>query len=77
MEGTPSNVEVETDKKGNVNFKMMVQGIGISASITIRMIEGSSKCTATVSPNFNSNRISFTGTVYPSAESSVFKGRAL
>ena len=77
VEGTPSNVEVETDKKGNVNFKMMVQGIGISASITIRMIEGSSKCTATVSPNFNSNRISFTGTVYPSAESSVFKGRAL
>mgnify|MGYP001157665413 CR=1 FL=1 len=51
VEGTPSNVEVETDKKGNVNFKMMVQGIGISASITIRMIEGSSKCTATVSPN--------------------------
>ena len=77
VEGTPSNVEVETDKKGNVNFKMMVRGIGISASITIRMIEGSSKCTATVSPNFNSNRISFTGTVYPSAESSVFKGRAL
>lgn len=77
VEGTPSNVEVETDKKGNVNFKMMVQGIGISASITIRMVEGSSKCTATVTPNFNSNRTSFTGTVYPSSESSVFKGRTL
>lgn len=77
VEGTPSNVEVETDKKGNVNFKMMVQGVGISASITVRMIKGSSKCTATVSPNFSSNRVSFTGTVYPSESSSVFKGRTL
>ena len=56
---------------------MMVQGIGISASITVRMIKGSAKCTATVSPNFSSNRISFTGTVYPSESSSVFKGRTL
>lgn len=77
VDGTASGVEVKTDKKGNVNIKMMVQGSAISASVTIRMAAGSNKATATVSPNFNSNRISFTGTLYPTSESNVFKGRTL
>ena len=77
VEGTPSNISLKTDKKGNVNFQMMVQGVGISASVTIRMVNGSAKCTATVSPNFSGNRVSFTGTLYPSSASSVYKGRAL
>lgn len=56
---------------------MMVQGVAISANVTIRMVKGTNKCTATVSPNFNSNRISFTGYLYPSDQSNVFKGRAI
>ncbi len=77
VEGNPSNISLKTDKKGNTMFQMMVQGVGISASVSIRMIDGSAKCTATVSPNFSGNRISFTGTLYPSSASSVYKGRAL
>ncbi len=68
---------VEVDKKGNVTFSMMVQGVAVSANVTIRMVKGTNKCTATVSPNFNSNRISFTGYLYPSDQSNVFKGRAI
>lgn len=77
VDGTASNVEMKTDKKGNVTFTMMVQGVAVSANVTFRMTKGSNKCTATVSPNFNSNRISFTGTLYPTDESNVFKGRSI
>ena len=77
VDGKPSKIEVKEDKKGNVTLNMMVNGRGISASISARMSKGSSKCTATVSPNFNSNRISFTGTIYPAKRSNVYKGRSL
>lgn len=77
VEGNPSNIKMETDKKGNSTFSMMVQGVGVSATVSIRLVEGSAKCTATVMPNFNGNRISFTGTLYPCEESNVYKGRPL
>lgn len=41
-------------------YEMNVQGVAVSARVTFRMAKGTNKCTATVSPNFNSNRISFT-----------------
>lgn len=77
VDGSASNVEMKTDKKGNVTFSMNVQGIAVSAYVTFRMAKGTNKCTATVTPNFNSNRMSFTGNLYPSSESSVFKGRSI
>ena len=77
VDGSASNIEMKTDKKGNVTLSMMVQGVAVSANVTIRMVKGTNKCTATVSPNFNSNRISFTGYLYPSDQSNVFKGRAI
>ena len=77
VDGSASNIEMKTDKKGNVTFSMMVQGVAVSANVTIRMVKGTNKCTATVSPNFNSNRISFTGYLYPADQSNVFKGRAI
>ena len=77
VDGSASNIEMKTDKKGNVTFSMMVQGVAVSANVTIRMVKGTNKCTATVSPNFNSNRISFTGYLYPSDQSNVFKEKLL
>lgn len=77
VEGKTSKVEINQDKKGNISFSMMVQGVGISAQLTFRMAKGSNECTATIMPNFNSNRISFTGKILPTARSTVFKGRAL
>ena len=77
VEGQPSNIKMETNKKGDVTFSMMVQGTGVSASISIRVPKGTAKCTATVNPTFNSNRLSFTGILYPAKESRVFKGRSL
>ncbi|RHJ86514.1 DUF4251 domain-containing protein [Parabacteroides sp. AM08-6] len=77
VDGSATNVVMKTDKKGNVTLNMMVQGVAVSATVTIRMVYGTNKCTATVSPNFNSNRVSFTGYLYPSDQSNVFKGHPL
>lgn len=77
VDGRASNVRIQTDKKGNVSFSMMVVGVGISARVTFEMPNGSNFCSATVAPNFNSNRTTFTGYLYPREESNVFKGRAL
>lgn len=77
VDGVASNIKMDTDKKGNTTFSMMVQGAAVSANVMLRMTYGSNKCTATVSPNFSGNRIEFTGILYPESESNVFKGRAL
>lgn len=77
VDGNASNVQMKTDKKGNITFSMMVQGVAVSANVTFRLMKGSNKCTATVSPNFNSNRVSFTGYLYPYDQSNVFKGRSI
>ncbi|WP_029905321.1 DUF4251 domain-containing protein [Prevotella sp. 10(H)] len=77
VDGTVSGVKMETDKKGNITFEMMVQGVGVSANVILQMTAGTNQCRATVSPNFNSNRINFTGNLYPEEESNVYKGRAL
>ena len=77
VDGNSSDMKMNIDKKGNVMYEMNVQGVAVSARVTFRMAKGTNKCTATVSPNFNSNRISFTGNLYPSSESNVFKGRSI
>jgi len=77
VEGSVGQVEMKTEKKGDVLISMMVQGVGISAKVDFRLIKGTNQCTATVTPNFNSNRISFRGKLYPTEESRVFKGRTL
>lgn len=77
VEGAVSNQDLSTDKKGNVNYKFMINGVGISATITIRMAKGSNYCTATVTPNFNSNRTEFTGYLKPRKGANIHKGMAL
>ncbi len=75
VEGRTTNVEMKTDKKGNVTFSMMVQGTTVSAQVTLRMNKGTNRCTAVVTPTFSGNRITLTGTLYPESESNIFKGR--
>ena len=77
VEGTASAVDFDVDKKGNVTFEMSVHGTGVSARLFVRMSKGSNRCTAAVSPDFRSNRISFTGHLLPLNQSRVFKGRSL
>ena len=77
VDGTASGIELKRDKKGSITYEMNVQGVAITARVNIRMAKGTNRCTATVMPNFNSNRISFTGQLYLSEDSNVFKGRSI
>ena len=56
---------------------MDVIGIGISARVDISMMRGSNRASVTVSPNFNSNRLTLNGVILPKERSSVFKGNSL
>jgi len=65
LEGKASNVQVDYDKKGNLQFSMMVMGAAISANVTFTVPKGSNRCDAVVSANMNSTRITFSGKISP------------
>ena len=77
LDGNVSNYEVQKDKKGNIHVSMNVMGTGISAMIDIDLYKGSNKASVTISPNFNSNRMTLSGVIVPSSSSRVFKGRSI
>ena len=77
VDGNTGDLKVSTDKKGNVNCSFNVQGIGISAQVFITLTNGSSKATARISPNYNSNTLTLSGAIVPLGDSNVFKGRSL
>lgn len=77
VEGRPTNYMVSTDKRGNMNISMSVQGIAISAQVSINVPKNSNRGIATVVPNFNPYRITLKGLVVPLDQSDTFKGRVL
>lgn len=76
VDGTVSDIQMSTDKKGNVNCNFSIQGIGISAEIFLNLTADSNNATITVSPNFNGNTMTLTGNLVPLSQSSIFKGRS-
>lgn len=76
VEGRASDVEIKTDKRGNVSFSMNVLGSGISASVYLNLPVGGNNASVTVDPNFSSNRITLSGTLLPTEQSSVYQGRS-
>lgn len=76
VEGRASDMELKTDKNGNVFFSMNVLGSGISASVYLSLPVGGNNATVTVDPNFSSNRITLSGTLLPTEQSSVYQGRS-
>lgn len=77
VEGNISNLKVQEDKNGNISFSMNVSGVGVSANVFFNMYKGTNQCSATVTPNFYSGRITFTGNLYPRDYSNIFIGRPL
>ena len=54
VEGTPTGLKMETDKKGITRLSMNVTGNGISAQVTVTLSPSDNRATATIIPNFNS-----------------------
>ena len=77
VDGSRKEMQITTDKKGNVNCSFSVQGIGISAQVYITLTNGGNNASARISPNFNSNTLTLNGVLVPLSQSNVYKGRAL
>lgn len=77
VDGTISDPKISINKKGRVTCSFGVQGVGISAQISLTLDEGDNVASADVNPNFNSNRTTMSGVIVPLEESTVFKGRSL
>lgn len=77
VNGKVSSYEMRTDKKGTLYLSMNVMGVGISARLDISMPKGTNNATVTITPNFNSNRLTLNGVILPAFKSSVFKGRSI
>lgn len=75
VDGTVSDMQMNTDKRGNVNVSYSIQGIGISAQVFISLTNGGNNAQVQVNPNFNSNTMTLSGTLLPLNDSDVFKGR--
>lgn len=75
LNGHASNIKMNSSKKGVTTFTMDVIGNGISAIIEIRLYSGSNNVSVVISPLFNSNKLSLSGTLVPRESSVVFHGR--
>lgn len=74
VQGNASNIETKQDKDGNVYLSMSVQGIFISATVNLVLMNGSNRATVTVDPNFSGRNLTMTGTLLPYSQSNIFQG---
>ncbi len=77
VNGNASNIKLSQDKQGNIYYNFSVQGIAISASVTIQLTGSSNRATVTIYPNFTSNNLTLTGNIVPYSESNIFQGSTL
>lgn len=74
VQGSASNVQVKQDDKGNVYLNMNVQGVFISATVSLMLTNGTDNATVTVDPNFSGRNLRMTGTLVPYSQSNIFQG---
>ena len=74
VQGSASNIQTKQDKNGNVYLSMSVQGVFISATVNLVLMNGSNKATVTVDPNCSGRDLTMTGTVVSYAQSNMFQG---
>jgi hypothetical protein len=77
VDGVISGQQVTHGKGGRITFSMNVMGVGINAQVEIYMTPGSSKASAAIYPNFNSNTLWIQGNIVPYDNSDVFEGMSL
>ncbi|MGM9841570.1 MAG: DUF4251 domain-containing protein [Candidatus Limisoma sp.] len=64
-EGRVTHVENKLDKKGNLVFRMTVNGSNIKADVYFTLPKNGNRCSATVKSNLSSMNITLEGTVSP------------
>lgn len=77
VQGSTSDVKITKDKKGNVTLNMSVQGVIISATVTVQLAADSNNATVIVDPNFSGNTLTLTGSLFPTSMSNIFMGSTI
>ena len=74
VQGSASNIQTKQDDKGNVYLNMNVQGVFISATVSLMLTNGTNNATVTVDPTFSGRTLGMTGTLLPYSQSNIFQG---
>lgn len=74
VQGNASNIQTKQDDKGNVYLNMSVQGVFISATVSLMLTNGTNNATVTVDPNFSGRNLQMTGILVPYSQSNIFQG---
>ncbi len=74
VQGSASNIQTKQDDKGNVYLNMNVQGVFISATVSLMLTNGTNNATVTVDPNFSGRNLRMTGTLLTYSQSNIFQG---
>ena len=69
-----SGLQMKKDKHGNYFYNYTIQGIAISATVSITLTGGTNQASVRISPNFNNNDMTMMGVLVPLDESDVFQG---
>lgn len=77
VQGSASGVKITQDDKGNIYLNMSVQGVLISATVMVQLMNGSNNATVTVDPNFSGNTLTMMGQLFPTGMSNVFQGSTI
>ena len=77
VKGMINNVKKKYDKKGNLYLEFSVNGVNISARVSINLPKNSDNATVTVYPNFNSENMTLFGKVLSAEAANIFQGRTL
>lgn len=74
VQGTISGVRWNQDKDGNIYYDYNIQGIAISATVSIVLTGGTNQASVTINPNFSGNTLIMTGNLVPYDQSNIFQG---
>ncbi|WP_178797851.1 DUF4251 domain-containing protein [Bacteroidaceae bacterium] len=74
VQGNVNGVNMRQDKDGNVYYNYGINGIAISATVSIVLTGGTNQASVTVNPNFSGNNLTMNGYLVPYDQSTVFQG---
>lgn len=74
VQGNVSGMQMSMDKDGNVYCNFSIQGIAVSATVSLTLTANTNQASATVTPSFSGQLLTFDGYLVPYAQSTVFQG---
>ena len=67
-------ISMRQDKDGNIYYNYGINGIAVSATVSIVLTGGTNQASVTINPNFSGNTLTMNGYLVPYNESGVFQG---